>query len=309
MKTKLTKDPVEAAEVINRGGIAAFPTETVYGLGAGVFDESAIGKIFKAKGRPQDNPLIVHIARVEDIEKLAVDVPVYARELIAEHFPGPLTVVVKKRADVPMSVTAGLDSIGIRMPSGELAREFLWMCEMPVAAPSANLSGRPSPTTWQAVLEDLDGRVDCILQGDPTDVGIESTVVDCTGDVPVILRLGALNSEELGLKIVRGDDEVAGAVKSPGLRHRHYSPSARVVLVDDLKVLAGGVNVAFIGLGTPGVEMGYAVVCSNEQEYAHKVFEFFRECDRRGIETIYCETVWEGGIGAALMDRLKRAAE
>ncbi|MBA2379532.1 MAG: threonylcarbamoyl-AMP synthase [Blastocatellia bacterium] len=309
MRTKLTKDPADAAKVINRGGLAAFPTETVYGLGAGVFDEAAIGKIFQAKGRPQDNPLIVHIARVEDIERLAVNVPAYARALIAEHFPGPLTIVVKKRAEVPESVTAGLDSIGIRMPSAELAREFLSKCEMPVAAPSANLSGRPSPTTWQAVLEDLDDRVDCILKGDPTDVGIESTVVDCTGDVPVILRLGALSSGELGLNIVRGDDDAMGALKSPGLRHRHYSPSARVMLVDDLKLLRGGENVAFIGLRTLGVEMGYAVVCRNEREYAHKVFEFFRECDRRGIETIYCETVWEGGIGAALMDRLRRAAE
>ncbi len=197
MRTVLTRSAAEAAQVIKKGGLAAFPTETVYGLGADVFNEAALGNIFAAKDRPADNPLIVHIASLEQIGLLTSAVTASAEKFIAAFFPGPLTLVLPKSGNVSSLATAGLDSVGIRMPGNRLAQEFLRLCATPVAAPSANLSGRPSPTTWQAVFEDLDGRIDCILQDEETEVGLESTVVDCTGEVPQVLRSGAVTLEQL----------------------------------------------------------------------------------------------------------------
>src|SRR5690606_15292661 len=188
MKTIVTDSAREAAEVIRSGGLAAFPTETVYGLGADIFNPEALARIFEAKGRPQDNPLIAHIGRPEQMAMLAEEVSDSAQRLIEGFSPGPLTVVVKRAEGVPDLATAGLDSIGVRMPGNDLAREFISLCGTPIAAPSANLSGRPSPTTWEAVLEDLDGRIDCILKGEQTEIGLESTVVDCTKQPPVLLR-------------------------------------------------------------------------------------------------------------------------
>ena len=298
--------------MIKRGGIVAFPTETVYGLGADVFNRDAIGSVFTAKLRPADNPLIAHISSVDQIGELATLITPSAQKLIAAFFPGPLTVVVPKTDRVPPNATAGLDTIGIRMPRSSPAKEFLAACGTAVVAPSANLSGRPSPTTWQAVLEDLDGRIDCILQGEPTEIGLESTVVDCTGDVPVLLRKGAISIEE-----VRGvvPETVAAAdpsleLRSPGLRHKHYSPSAGVLLIGAHERLVTGPDTAYIGIAkSNGLEnLGLVRLCGTIEEYVHSVFEFFRECDRAGIKTIYCETVPETGLGAALMDRLRRAA-
>ncbi|MBP9664516.1 MAG: threonylcarbamoyl-AMP synthase, partial [Pyrinomonadaceae bacterium] len=197
MKTVVTEDVEIAASFIRGGGTVAFPTETVYGLGANVFDEAAVAKIFEAKRRPADNPLIAHVASVGQIAELATEVTERAERFIQAFFPGPLTVVVRKKKNVPLIASAGLDTIGVRMPRGELAQTFLKACGVSVVAPSANLSGRPSPTTWEAVLEDLDGRIDCILQGEPTEIGLESTVVDCTGDVPVLLRTGAVSLDAL----------------------------------------------------------------------------------------------------------------
>ena len=313
MQTVLTRDPIEAAEFIKRGGVVALPTETVYGLGANVFDAVAVGKIFEAKRRPADNPLIAHVADVEQIGLLATEVTEKAKRFIDSFFPGPLTIVLPKSAKVPMIATAGLDTIGVRMPRFALAQQFLTACGVPVVAPSANLSGRPSPTTWEAVFEDLDGRIDCILQGDSTEIGIESTVVDCTGDVPILLRYGAISLAQLQAVVPQtrafntSDIETE---RSPGLRHRHYSPRAMVVLVDyksEISNHKGGA--AYIGLKKPNKTFEIERVCGSVEEYAHSVFEFFRECDRQGIETIYCEVVDESEIGAALMDRLRRAAE
>jgi L-threonylcarbamoyladenylate synthase len=188
VKTVLTKLAEEAAGFIKRGGVAAFPTETVYGLGANVFDEVAIAKIFEAKRRPADNPLIAHIGEIDQIGELTAEVCENARKFIDAFFPGPLTLVLPKSEKVPMIATAGLDTIGVRMPGSRLAQEFLKACGVPVVAPSANLSGKPSPTTWEAVFEDLDGRIDCILQGETTEIGLESTVLDCSGDRPLVLR-------------------------------------------------------------------------------------------------------------------------
>lgn len=312
VKTVLTTSPVQASMFINDGGVVAFPTETVYGLGANVFNEDALGRIFKAKRRPPDNPLIVHVGKVEQMNDLTVELPETAKKLIRSFFPGPLTVVLKKSDRVPLIATAGLDTVGVRMPRNGLAREFLTACGVAVAAPSANLSGRPSPTTWQAVLEDLDGRIDCILQGEATVIGLESTVVDCTGERPVLLRTGAIPIEELKKilpSIVKFSVEEDSALRSPGLRHRHYSPKAKVVFFDPHVDVDDNKSSAFIGINSPKVNFYLSKICNSTEEYARSVFEFFRECDRQGIEKIYCERVLAEGIGTALMGRLLRAGE
>ena len=309
VKTILTESPSEAAAIIRNGGIVAFPTETVYGLGAHLFDEAAIKKIFEAKRRPADNPLIAHVGDIKYIKDLAGLVTPSARRLIDAFFPGPLTVVLPKTAMVPTIATAGLDTIGVRMPANKIAHEFLVACGAPVVAPSANLSGRPSPTTWRAVLEDLDGRIDAILQGDQAEVGIESTVVDCTVDPPLVLRKGAVSLSELKTVVSKiMDAELGGnsVVRSPGLRHKHYSPRARVEILEPGMTV--GPNDGFIGLDEPVSAPAWMLVCSSVDEYAHSLFEFFRECDRRGVKRILCEPVVEEGIGSALMDRIRRAA-
>lgn len=311
--TVLTKSPAEAAEFIKRGGIVAFPTETVYGLGANVFDVKATEKIFIAKRRPSDNPLIAHVGSVEQIKLLVSEITEPARKFIESFFPAPLTLVLPKAERVPLTATAGLETIGVRMPKHELAREFLRLCAVPVVAPSANLSGKPSPTTWQAVLEDLQGRVDCILQGEMTEIGLESTVVDCTSEVPLILRAGAITLEDLQKIIPETrlyDSENVEKPKSPGLKHRHYSPQAKIRLVQSSKFkFQSSKSIAFIGLSEPDQKFDLIKICSSVEEYAHELFAFFRECDARAVETIYCQTVEEKGIGLALTDRLKRAAE
>lgn len=312
MKTVLTKSPAEAAEFIKRGGIAAFPTETVYGLGANVFDPLAIAKIFDAKQRPGDNPLIAHVSDVEQVKLLAAEVTDTASKFIAVFFPGPLTIVLKKLPKVPEIATAGLDTIGIRMPRFELAHQFLSACETPVVAPSANLSGRPSPTTWQAVVEDLDGRIDCILQGEATEIGLESTVVDCTSDVPLVLRSGSVSLEQLQAVIpatIIYNTPDKESPRSPGLRHKHYSPRAKIIIVEGAAEFGDVQTAAYIGLDRPAARFALDRICSTVEEYAHSIFEFFRECDRAGVHTIYCERVDEKEIGAALMDRISRAAE
>lgn len=313
MKTHLTKSPKTAAEFIINGGIVAFPTETVYGLGADIFNENAIQKVFEAKGRPSDNPLIAHIGNLEQINLLALEITENARKLIEAFFPSPLTIVLPKAEKVPLIATANLETIGIRMPKNNLALEFLRECETPLVAPSANLSGKPSPTNWQAVYEDLNGKIDCILQGEIAEIGLESTVVDCTSEIPLILRTGAITLEDLQKIIpetriyqLQKDEQP----KSPGLKHRHYSPKAKVFLVQSSEFQVPSLEKsAFIGLENPSVEFGLIKICDSVEEYAQTVFEFFRTCDRENIQTIYCQTVEEKGIGLALMDRLKRASE
>lgn len=314
MNTLLTQDVEKAAEFIRCGGVVAFPTETVFGLGADVFDADAVAKIFEAKRRPGDNPLIAHIADIGQIGELASEIPETAVRFIGSFFPGPLTLVLSRSERVPDIATAGLDTIGVRMPKFDLARRFIEACGVPVVAPSANLSGRPSPTTWQAVLEDLDGRIDCILQGEPTEIGLESTVVDCTGYIPVLLRQGAVSLAELRAVIPETresePDDIA-TVRSPGLRHKHYSPKADVIIGDLIITADRQPGSAYIGLDNKreAEHFSHAKVCGSVEEYAHSLFEFFRECDRLGIHTIYCEEVDPDGIGAALMDRLRRAAQ
>jgi L-threonylcarbamoyladenylate synthase len=310
MKTVLTTSPIEAAKYIKRGGLVAFPTETVYGLGANVFDVRAIKQIFKVKRRPADNPLIAHVASVDQIKELTVGINHRAEKFIEAFLPGPLTIVLRKSGKVPLIATAGLDTIGVRMPRLELAREFLLACGTPVAAPSANISGRPSPTTWQAVAEEMYGRIECFLQGEMTEIGLESTVVDCTEETPLVLRQGAIPIEELQKVIadtrIHRPSHLAN-VRSPGMKHRHYSPRAKVFVVDSAAPIADTNCIAFIGLQKRNIKK--ELICNSVDEYAHCLYEFLRKCDRAGVETIYCEAVEEKGIGAALMDRIRRAAQ
>ena len=313
MKTIVTTSPEIAAAFIRSGELAAFPTETVYGLGAHALIGNAVQNIFDAKGRPADNPLIVHIFEIDQLDDVVADVPTYARLLMERFFPGPLTLVLRKHPLIPSIVTAGLDSVGVRMPDHALASTFLKACGAPVAAPSANRSGRPSPTTWQDVLEDLDGRIPCILKGERALLGLESTVVDCVGAEPVVLRAGAVSLQDLrsvadSIRIAAASND-SGA-RSPGLRHRHYAPRAHVQLVDAPPANPKNFS-AYIGIAAPPRPDRFerSLVCRDVREYAFELFGFFRICDRANIKTIYCELPTPDGIGAALADRLRRASE
>ena len=312
MLTVLTELPEVAAQFIRQGDLAAFPTETVYGLGADIFSPSAIEKIFIAKKRPPDNPLIAHISSIEQLSELALFVPGNALRLMERFFPGPLTIVFPKKSTVPDLASAGLATIGVRMPKHPVAKAFLEKCGCPVAAPSANLSGKPSPTSWEAVYQDLSSRISCILKGERANVGVESTVVDCTEEIPVLLRPGAISVEQVRevVPTVRlmelGDEQ---SVRSPGVRHRHYSPNARIIVIRRVLERAPPIS-AYIGLTSPPGTAGFVMVkvVGDVADYAYELFDFFRECDRNGIKEIYCERVSDEGLGRALMDRVDRAA-
>ncbi|MBM4177092.1 MAG: threonylcarbamoyl-AMP synthase [Ignavibacteria bacterium] len=316
MKTVVTSSIKTAASFVKRGELVGMPTETVYGLGANVFDENAVKKIFKVKKRPPDNPLIVHVSAYEQIEQLADKITLIAEKIIRNFFPGPITIVLKKNEIISNYVTARLDTIAIRMPNLDITKRFIDACGVPIAAPSANISGSPSPTSWMHVYNDLNGKIPCILKGPKCKVGIESTVVDCTSFIPVILRPGCVSIDDLkkifpSVKILSPVQN--GIVKSPGMKYKHYSPKAKVVLVegkeDVLKILSkySSKNFAFIGFEKISSARKSKVV-SSLNDYAHKLFAFFRYCDESGIEFIFCQKVEEKGIGLALMNRLQKAA-
>jgi L-threonylcarbamoyladenylate synthase len=312
MQTVVTDSPDEAAGFLNRGGIVAFPTETVFGLGADAFRPEAVARIFTAKGRPSDNPLIVHVRNPERIGEVASPIGRDAVALIERFFPGPLTVVLRKRETVPEIVSAGLPTVGVRCPSHPVASTFLESCVHPVAAPSANLSGRPSSTDWKSVYHDLGGRIDCLLRGAPSTIGLESTIVDCSVDPPLLLRSGAIGLESL-LEVVP-DLKVATSVKpgeapkSPGMKYRHYSPEASLILVEgSLEAVAPDPPSAWIGISDPPEGAVKSLRCGSVEEYARVLFGFFRTCDAEGIRTIYCEVPPEEGIGRAIRDRLYKA--
>lgn len=242
MRFGWSEEEVErAAGLLRQGEVVAFPTETVYGLGANAFDRSAVDKIFQAKGRPSDNPLIVHIADMADVEKLVERVPAHARRLMEHFWPGPLTLVLPAKASIPANVTAGLDTVGVRMPDHETALGLIQAAGVPLAAPSANRSGRPSPTAADHVLEDLAGRIAGVVDGGPSSVGVESTVLDCTGDVPMILRPGSVTAEMLRDVIgeVSTDPALAGqgAPRSPGVKYTHYAPKGEMHLVQGARAV------------------------------------------------------------------------
>lgn len=310
MQTKLTKSPKLAAQFLLKGGVVAFPTETVYGLGANLFDETHVQKIFLAKGRPPDNPLIAHVANFHDATILVKEISREAEQLMEAFFPGALTIILPKSKYVPDVVSAGLDTIGIRMPSLPLTQAFLKECGVPVAAPSANLSGKPSSTSWKAVREDFDGKIECILKGDESEFGLESTVVDCSVLPPVVLRTGAIALEELQRivpEIQLGTSNLAGAPKSPGMKYRHYAPEATVKVINDFSEV--DYAQAFIGTSDPPMPFAHQKICKGLSDYARTLYAFFRDCDARGFKIIYCQSVPKHGLGLALMDRIQKAAQ
>ena len=309
MRTRLLHDPFEAAAVLRGGGLCAIPTETVYGLAARADDADAVARVFEAKGRPADNPLIVHLAHAADVDAVA-HVTDVGRLLLDAFAPGPLTVVLPARPGLPTAVTAGLGTVAVRVPSAPLAAAVLAETG-PLVAPSANRSGRPSPTTWQAARDDLDGRIDAVLQGPPTDVGIESTVVDATGDAPLVLRPGAVTLDALRDRFPDARAVEAGAEaarRSPGTRHRHYAPRARVRLVESVRQAEPAPDAAYVGLSEPPAGYAQATVCADVEAYARRLFDAFRRADAAGLARVDAEAVAETGLGVALMDRLRRAA-
>ncbi len=311
--THLTEDPEAAAAFIKRGEIVAFPTETVYGLGGAYNNADAIASIFAAKSRPPDNPLIVHITALHQLDELVTAMSPDAHRLIEAFFPGPLTLVFKRNHLVPDLVTAGLDTVAVRMPALPVARTFIEACGVPVAAPSANRSGRPSPTAWQDVYADLKGRIPCILKGGLSEVGIESTVVDCTAARPLVLRAGGITLEalqEVAPHATLYQKKMGGPTRSPGMKYRHYAPKATVQLVDSPEAVPASDAHAFIGCTSHPFpeQLGLHLKCADLAVYAHELFRFFRRSDRAGIAHIYCQTVPRTGLGMALMDRLEKAA-
>lgn len=313
MDTHLTTSPEEAARYVRQGRLAAFPTETVYGLGADAVQPSAVQSIFEAKGRPADNPLIVHLVARSQLRQVAAAVPPVAETLLDRFAPGPLTLILPKAEDVPEVVTAGLSTVGVRFPLHDGARAFLRACDTPVAAPSANRSGRPSPTHWTAVQEDLGGRIACILKGGRTEAGVESTVLDCTSPRPTVLRPGAISVEQLRAaigEVALADASATQAPRSPGTKHRHYAPAASVRLVQDPAAAEPGPAAAYIGLAAPARPESFRTcrVMDSVEAYARDLFHFFRACDRADCSVIYAHVVASEGLGRALNDRLERAA-
>jgi len=310
-----------AAEVIRAGGLVAFPTETVYGLGADALSEAAVARIFEAKERPRGNPLIVHVADATALDEVAVRVTDRAREVVASFWPGPLTLVLDRAAAVPLITTGGLDTVAVRVPAHPVAQGLIRAAGRPLAAPSANRSGRPSPTRAPHVLEDLGGRIELILDGGSASVGLESTVLDMTTEPPTVLRPGGVTLEQLEahlgrVRLATGDDEAAG--RSPGLRFRHYAPRAKVVLIEAgageeavASWLDGGKSVALmaqrsVGLDRPGLRVRLMPV--DLEAYARELFEALRDLDATGVDAIFVEGIAEVGLGRAIMDRLRRAA-
>lgn len=332
---KPEKEIIEkAAKIIKKGGLVAFPTETVYGLGANAFDKKAVRKIFEVKKRPIDNPIIVHIADFSYLKKLAKKIPKEAEILAKNFWPGPLTFVLIKKKIVPDEVTAGTKTVAIRMPKNKIALELIKKSGVPIAAPSANLAGRPSPTTAKHVFEDLGDKIDLILDGGKTKVGVESTVVDLTVKPPLILRPGGVSLEQLRkfLKDIQPhpfliDEKLkVKIVKSPGMKYRHYAPKAPLILVKEedkiekikkliefykkkkkiVGVMTTKENKKFYKKADLVLAVGSQ---KNLNQVAKNLFKTLREFDKKGVDVILAEGFPEKGIGFAIMHRLKKAAK
>lgn len=323
-----------AANALRDGKTVAFPTETVYGIGADALNAEAVYRIFEAKNRPADNPLIVHITQLKDLDRLVSYVSEDAKKLMDAFWPGPLTLILPKSSSVSEAVTAGLETVGIRMPSHPIARRLIELSGCPVAAPSANVSGRPSPTCGRDVAEDLNGRVSVIVYGSDASIGLESTVVDATGDEPVILRPGGVTLEMIRSLLGKGryDEklnqklEAGDKPKSPGMKYTHYAPKARVsVFVGDLDAVAKAIVNAQMDSEAKGRKVGVLTVdelldhfagatvlslgsVHDANTAASRLFTLLREFDRHGVEEVFAVGYNEDGMGKALMNRLIKAA-
>jgi len=331
MKTLLLSSSPEdirlAGERLRSGGLVGIPTETVYGLAVNVFDGTAVASIFAAKGRPMDNPLIVHISRLEQLDDIVSEVPEAAVALAAQYWPGPLTIVMPKGKNIPDEVSCGLDTVGVRMPSHETARAIIDAAGVPLAAPSANLSGSPSPTTAAHVMADMDGRIDAVVDGGECEVGLESTVVSVCGEVPQLLRPGAITPEMIEEAAGSVDinhavlDELAEGEQaaSPGMKYKHYSPKAKI------RILRGS-REAYIAYCNAHASEGVFALCFEGDgavldipyiEYgrendllsqAHGLFSALRGLDERGAKLAYARCCAPTGVGLAVYNRLLRSA-
>jgi len=324
-----------AAHVIEEGGLVAFPTETVYGLGANALNKTAVEKIFKAKGRPSDNPLIVHVADKKSVGNLVLRIPEKAERLMDAFWPGPLTLVMDKQSIVPDIITAGLDTVAIRVPSHPIALALIREAKLPIAAPSANISGKPSPTDSKHVINDLYGKVDVIIDGGFSNIGVESTVVDMVVDPPMLLRPGGITLEQLEDVIgnVRIDPGIAqknldGKVvpKSPGMKYKHYAPKAKVVIVEgEIQKVAEKINELVKECESRDIKVGILATDETKHFYpenltvslgsrlnpetiAANLFNAFRDYDKTDVQTIFAEAVDSSGIGLAIMNRMNKAA-
>ncbi|NBH71903.1 threonylcarbamoyl-AMP synthase [Clostridiaceae bacterium] len=324
----------EAARILRAGGLVAFPTETVYGLGANALDEEAAKKIYAAKGRPSDNPLIAHISSFEELEPLVSEIPEEGRRLAEAFWPGPLTMIFPKSSLVPGTTTGGLGTVAVRMPDHAIASRLIALAGVPVAAPSANLSGRPSPTAARHVWQDMEGRIEMILDGGPVGIGVESTIVDVSGECPVLLRPGAVTLEML--RSVAGAVEIDPALagrpdpeirpKAPGMKYRHYAPKAELILVEGrTEAVVEEINRLAREQTARGRRVG--VICteetkgcypvgalrsvgkrSQEETVAHNLFAVLREFDDLQVDCIYSESFSQEHLGYAIMNRLTKAA-
>ena len=334
MKTQLfTNTPeniIKTAEILKSGGLAAIPTETVYGLAADALNGEAVAKIFAAKGRPMDNPLIVHVAEFEDIERFALvrEIPEAAKKLAKVFWPGPLTIIMKKGGVIPDEVSAGLDTVAIRLPSHPSARAIIKAADTPLAAPSANLSGSPSPTTAQHVMNDMDGKIDAVFDGGACGIGVESTVITLAEDTPRLLRPGKVTLEEL--REVLGEVELDSAVlnklkdgqkaASPGMKYKHYAPKANVILLkctDDEFInyvnRCGGSGVAALCCDEDARKLCVKYISlgkrNDYEAHAQRLFDSLRRIDGYGnIVTVYTRLPSTDGVGLAVYNRLIRAA-
>lgn len=325
----------EACRILQNGGLVAFPTETVYGLGGDALRPEASAKIYEAKGRPSDNPLIVHIADMESLEEVAQTVPEEAAKLAQHFWPGPLTMIFPKKEKVPGSTTGGLDTVAVRMPSHPVARALIRESGVYIAAPSANTSGRPSPTKAEHVQEDLDGRIDMIIDGGAVGIGLESTIVDMSTGVPTILRPGYITKEML--EEVLGQVQVDPAIlsrtinpnivaKAPGMKYRHYAPKADLSIVEGTEAQVidcinrlsaeaekKGLKVGVIATNETKDRYAHADVFSigsreEEETIAHHLYEVLRSFDDDRVDLIYSEAFYTPRMGQAIMNRLLKAA-
>lgn len=325
----------EAADALRDGKVVAFPTETVYGLGANALDTAAVEQVFKAKGRPSDNPLIVHIADRKSLSKLTASVPQKAVALMDKLWPGPLTLVMKKSNIIPEIITAGLDTVGIRMPEHPVAMELIRLADIPIAAPSANVSGKPSPTKAKHVLDDLDGKIEIVVDAGNSRVGLESTVLDVTTEPPMLLRPGGITPEQIEEIIghIEIDKTILGKVsatsrpRAPGMKYKHYSPKAHVIIVHagNIENQVKKINELAQQSAEQGKKVGICATDQTMQYYsrfdtisvgdrtkpetiASKLFALFREFDDRGADIILAESVDKSGVGLAIMNRMVKAA-
>ena len=324
----------EAAEILRNGGLVAIPTETVYGLGANALDESASKKIYEAKGRPSDNPLIAHISCMDELSALVSEIPEAGRKLAEKYWPGPLTMVFPKKDIVPYGTTGGLETVAIRMPSDPVANRLIKLAGVPVAAPSANTSGRPSPTKAEHVVEDMNGKIEMIIDSGEVGIGVESTIVDVSGKVPMLLRPGAITMEMLRetLGEVEIDPAILGPLsadvkpKAPGMKYRHYAPQAEMTLVEgEMEHVVEFINQESKLALEAGLKVG--IICTeesresyqcgmlkvigsreNEESVAHNLFAVLREFDDQKVDCIFSESFSKDRLGQAIMNRLCKAA-